>query len=95
MIASIAFILHRQRVKFKKDADLANQEILRLKNENLENEIKVKFSEQEIRTQLEVTGLAGDDMEILQRVVENAKRYYANPKEYDKAWAAMEGDDEE
>ncbi|MEI7695780.1 MAG: STAS-like domain-containing protein [Chlorobium sp.] len=54
-----------------------------------------KFSEQEIRTQLEVTGLAGDDMEILQRVVENAKRYYANPKEYDKAWAALECDDEE
>jgi len=54
-----------------------------------------EFLEEEIRAQLEVTGLASDDMEILQRVVENAKRYYANPKEYDRAWAAMEGDDEE
>ncbi|ACF44473.1 conserved hypothetical protein [Pelodictyon phaeoclathratiforme BU-1] len=47
------------------------------------------FSEGEIRAQLEVSGLASDDMEILQRVVENAKRYYANPKAYDKAWAAI------
>ncbi len=59
LIASIAFILHRQRVKFKKDADLANQEIMRLKNENLENEIKVKFSEQEI-LQLQNEGLRKD-----------------------------------
>jgi len=54
-----------------------------------------QFSEEEIRDQLEVTGLAGEDMEILQRVVENAKRYYTNPEKYDKVWATLEGEDEE
>lgn len=54
-----------------------------------------QFSEEKIREQLEVTGLAGDDMEILQRVVENAKRYYASPEKYDEVWATLEGDDEE
>jgi len=54
-----------------------------------------KFTEDQIRSKLEVTGLAGDDMEILRRVVENAKRYYANRTEYDKAWLATEGDYEE
>lgn len=53
------------------------------------------FREEQIRAQLEVAELANDDMEILQRVVENAKTYYANQKEYDNVWAAMEGNDEE
>ncbi len=53
-----------------------------------------KFSDLEVRNQLDVEGLAADDLELLQGVVDNAKRYYSNPQEYDKAWA-LEGDDEE
>ena len=33
-------------------------------------------------------------MELLKRVVDNAKRYYSNPKGYDAAWQE-EGDDDE
>lgn len=44
------------------------------------------FTEEQIRTQLEVPDLAGDDREMLKRVVDNAKSYYANPDGYDKAW---------
>ncbi len=36
------------------------------------------FSEDEIRAKIQVEGLSGDDMELLKRVVDNAKRYYAN-----------------
>lgn len=52
------------------------------------------FSEDKIRSQLTVEGLAGDDVELLKRVVENAKRYYASPKEYDNAWITEGVDDE-
>lgn len=52
------------------------------------------FSEEEIRTKLRVEGLSGDDMELLKRVVDNAKRYYANPQQYDAAWQD-EGDEDE
>ncbi len=52
------------------------------------------FSEDEIRSKLQVVGLSGDDMELLKRVVDNAKKYYANPKQYDDAWQE-EGDEDE
>jgi len=52
------------------------------------------FSEDEIRAKLKVDGLSGDDMELLKRVVDNAKRYYANPQKYDAAWQS-EGDEDE
>lgn len=52
------------------------------------------FSEDEIRSKLQVEGLSGDDMELLKRVVDNAKRYYANPQQYDAAWKE-EGDEDE
>ncbi|KAF1082366.1 MAG: hypothetical protein GQF41_1087 [Candidatus Rifleibacterium amylolyticum] len=45
------------------------------------------FSEEEIRARVNVNGLADDDLEMLKRVVDNAKRYYANPKDYDAAWS--------
>lgn len=44
------------------------------------------FTEEELRQQLKVEGLSPDDMELLKRVIENAKKYYANKKSYDKAW---------
>lgn len=53
------------------------------------------FSEDEIRSKLQVEGLSGDDMELLKRVVDNAKRYYANPTQYDDAWRNQEDDDEQ
>lgn len=53
------------------------------------------FSEDEVRSMVQVDGLSGDDMELLKRVVDNAKKYYANPKGYDAAWHDEENDDEQ
>lgn len=53
------------------------------------------FSEEEIRSMVKVEGLSSDDLELLKRVVDNAKRYYANPKGYDAAWQDEEGEDEQ
>jgi len=47
------------------------------------------FSEEEIREKLQVADLAGDDLELLKRVVDNAKRYYSDPKPYDEAWSQV------
>lgn len=52
------------------------------------------FSEDEVRSLVIVEALSGEDMELLKRVVDNAKKYYANPRDYDTAWKA-EGDDDE
>jgi len=51
------------------------------------------FSQEAIRNQLKVEGLSSDDMELLKRVVDNAKKYYSNKKSYDEAW--MEEDENE
>lgn len=51
------------------------------------------FSQELIRQQLKVKGLSSDDMELLKRVVDNAKKYYSNQKSYDDAW--LEEDDHE
>jgi hypothetical protein len=51
------------------------------------------FSEDIVRSQLKVEGLSSDDMELLKRVVDNAKKYYSNKDSYDDAW--LEEDDEE
>lgn len=52
------------------------------------------ISEEAIRAQLKVEGLSSDDMELLKRVVDNAKKYYSNKKSYDDAWLE-ESDNEE
>lgn len=52
------------------------------------------FSEEEVRSLVQVDGLSDDDLELLKRVVDNAKKYYANPKGYDAAWQ-VEGDEDE
>ncbi|OQY12224.1 MAG: hypothetical protein B6I31_03550 [Desulfobacteraceae bacterium 4572_19] len=52
------------------------------------------FSEEAIRIQLKVEGLLSDDMELLKRVVDNAKKYYANKKSYDDAWLEEDGNEE-
>jgi transcriptional regulator len=51
------------------------------------------FNEDEIRAKLKVEGLSPDDMELLKRVVDNAKKYYSNAQSYDDAW--LEEDDNE
>ena len=52
------------------------------------------FNEDQIRAQVKIIGLAEDDLDMLRRVVENAKKYYANQPAYDQAWK-LESDDEE
>lgn len=44
------------------------------------------LEENRIKNQLQVAGLFDDDLEMLKRVVDNAKRYYANSESYDQAW---------
>jgi transcriptional regulator len=44
------------------------------------------FSEEVIRERLEVSGLENEDIEMLKKVVDNAKKYYSNPTGYDAAW---------
>ena len=51
------------------------------------------FNEAKIRAQLKVECLSSDDMELLKRVVDNAKKYYSSQESYDKAW--LEEDDNE
>lgn len=53
------------------------------------------FSEDEVKALVRVEGLSGDDMELLKRVVDNAKKYYSNPKGYDAAWQEVGDEDEQ
>lgn len=47
------------------------------------------FTEEQVRTQVEVDGLKEGDVEMLERVIVNAKKYYSNKKNYDTAWAML------
>lgn len=44
-----------------------------------------QFNEEQIRRQLKVTDIEPDDIELLKRVVESAKRYFQNPERYKQA----------
>ena len=44
------------------------------------------LKEEHIPTQLKLKEPSSDDLELLKRVIENAKKYYANKKSYDEAW---------
>ena len=44
------------------------------------------FCEDKIKTYIKIKDLEQDDDELLHRVIENAKKYYANSKDYDEAW---------
>jgi transcriptional regulator len=52
------------------------------------------FDENTLKSALHVSGLADDDMVMLKRVVDNAKRYYANAQNFDEAWTAEVENDE-
>ena len=54
-----------------------------------------EFDEATIRELLSVRDMSQDDLGILKRVVENAKRYFANKPAYDAAWKGEVGDEEE
>ena len=45
-----------------------------------------KFPEEVVRAQLTVSDMAQEDLMILKRVVDNAKSYFANRENYDRAW---------
>ena len=49
------------------------------------------FNEDKVRSLVKVEGLSEDDMDLLKRVVDNAKKYYSNREGYDAAWQE-EGD---
>ena len=44
-----------------------------------------EMSLEEIRSRISITGLAEDDVELVNRVLENAVRYYADPDQFRKA----------
>jgi hypothetical protein len=54
-----------------------------------------EFTEERIRELLSVQEMNQDDLGVLKRVVDNAKRYFANRSAADKAWKEEVGDDEE
>ena len=54
-----------------------------------------EFSEDRIHELLSVSNLDPDDLAVLKRVVENAKRYFANKPAVDRAWKEEVGNDEE
>lgn len=53
-----------------------------------------EFSENQIRDLLTVQDMSQEDMLMLKRVVDNAKTYFKNRKEFDRAWKEATGDEE-
>lgn len=53
-----------------------------------------EFSEEEIRKYLSVDGLEQEDLALLKRVVDNAKIYFQNQKQFDAAWKSEVNDEE-
>ena len=51
-----------------------------------------EFSEEKVRLLLTVEDIAQEDFQILKRVVENAKKYFAHKANYDRAWREEVGD---
>ncbi len=54
-----------------------------------------ELSEDRIRELLSVEDMAPEDLALLKRVIDNAKRYFANRPAFDQAWKEEVGDDEE
>jgi hypothetical protein len=53
------------------------------------------MSLEDIRARISIAGLADDDVELVNRVLENAVRYYADPDQFRKALGLEDEDDEE
>ena len=58
-------------------------------------QLYVEFPEDRIRELLSVRDMDEEDMAVLKRVVDNAKRYFANKTVVDKAWKEEVDNDEE
>ncbi len=54
-----------------------------------------EFPEETIRKFLSYEGLQKDDLDMLKRVVDNAKKYFSNPLDYDRAWTEEIGPEDE
>ena len=54
-----------------------------------------ELSKNRIRELLSVRDLAPDDLDMLSRVVDNAKLYFSRPEDFDRAWEEEVGDEEE
>ena len=54
-----------------------------------------ELSKNRIRELLSVRDLAPDDLDMLRRVVENAKLYFSRSEDFDRAWEEEVGDEEE
>lgn len=53
------------------------------------------YSEEFLKQNLTFVDISEDDRIMLQRTVENAKRYFANRASYDRAWEDVIDDEEE
>ncbi len=52
-----------------------------------------EFSDEDVSERLDVTGLDQMDRELLEKVVDNAKAYFANPDRFNHAWKQETGED--
>jgi hypothetical protein len=53
-----------------------------------------EFPEERIRELLSVRDMAPEDLDLLKRVIDNAKIYFKNRQAYDQAWKEEVGDEE-
>lgn len=53
------------------------------------------YDEDFLRQHLNFVDLSDDDQAMLERTIENAKRYFANRDGYDRAWGDVVDEDEE
>jgi len=53
-----------------------------------------EFPEDKIRALLSVREMSQEDLALLKRVVDNAKLYFQNRKQFDQAWKEEVGDEE-
>lgn len=53
-----------------------------------------EFPEDRIRELVSVKDMSNEDLTMLKRVVENAKVYFKNRKQFDQAWKEEVGDEE-
>ena len=50
-------------------------------------QLQGEMASEDVDALLSVREVGGDERELFQRVAANAKRYYANPLAFDRAWA--------
>lgn len=54
-----------------------------------------EYDEAYLTENLVFTDISNDDLAMLERAIENAKRYFANRQSYDQAWNEVVDEDEE